>query len=495
MLKQFVLNELWKPKTKLCEIMNKEGSDKAREKYHNYTTVYNYLFQNIRFDKLNFLEVGLGTNNINVPSNMGANGTPKASMRGWRTFFPNADLHGADIDKGILIDEERIKTHYINQLDLNTITNFKNEFPISYKFDIIIDDGLHSFEANYNLFNYLNDMVRVGGFYIIEDCNVEDYNKLLVKLDVSNYEVDNIQLPHYNKHDNRMIILKKIKDKVSFENELTIEYLSKIKENDFTKFFEYDKYKINHNKQKVFSMSLFNQKVDLDYPEDQNNEYWKNKYFYPLLKLIPLINKTGYGINLFCEERYKDEIDNPNVNIYTFKHSVGAIGMYWRFLSFDMVDETIICDIDLDNIEIHKLLIKQEFSCRHLASGKNDFYVDKEKTAKKYTSILGSQNKFFKKDFDFNVKDIMIKFLNHQKYYQNNERRNIYNKSVGHMVKGFGNNPLNYGSDERFLAKVIYFYLVKKSKFLTIYENHNVYENKEDVDYTMRNGNKLMLLN
>ena len=55
-----------------------------------------------------------------------------------------------------------------------------------------------------------------------------------------------------------------------------------------------------------------------------------------------------------------------NVNVYTFKHSVGAVGMFWRFLSIDMVDETIIADIDLDNINIHKEMMKHNFNCRYV---------------------------------------------------------------------------------------------------------------------------------
>lgn len=492
MLKQFILGKLWQTRTDLCAMMEKERSDKSTG--HNYTTIYKYLFEPIRNDPINFLEVGLGTNNIDVDSNMGKDGTPLASMRGWRSYFPNAELHGADVDKRILKDEERIRTHFINQLDLDTIINFKNNFHIGYKFDIIIDDGLHTAEANLNLFNYLNDILKVGGYYIIEDCNVECYNELLAKLDVSNYEVDFMQIPHHNKHDNRMIVLKKLCDKVSFENELTIDYLRSIEENDFEKYLTYDEYKINHNKNKVFSLSLFNQKVDLNQPEDQEKEYWQNKYLNKLLKLIPLINQTGYGINLFCEERYKDLIDDSNVNVYTFKHSVGAVGMFWRFLSIDMVDETIIADIDLDNINIHKEMMKHNFNCRYVASGKNTFYVDKENTAKKYSSFLCSQLKFLKKDFDFNVKEIMIKYLNHQEYHQDIERKNIYNYPVGHFKNGFGNNTLNYGCDERFMAKVIYFYLVKKGKVFTIYEDRNNYENKEDIDFTLRNGNKLMII-
>ena len=270
--------------------------------------------------------------------------------------------------------------------------------------------------------------------------------------------------------------------------------MESINKNDFEKYLTYDKYKINHNKQKVFSLSLFNQKVDLNVPQDQDKEYWETKYYNKLLKLIPLINETGYGINLFCEERYKDCIDDPNVNVYTFKHSVGAVGMFWRFLSIDLVEETIIADIDIDNINIHKEMMKRNYCCRYVASGKNTFYVDKENTAKKYSSFLCSQLKFLHKDFDFNVKDIMMNFLYHQEYLQHEERKNIYNHPVGHFKNGFGNNTLNYGCDERFMAKVLYFYLIKRGKVFTFYEDHNNYENKEDIDYSLRNGNKLFII-
>jgi len=492
MLKTFIKEKLWKTRTELCDFMEKEHSDKSTG--HNYTTVYDFLFKNIRSEKLNFLEVGLGTNNVDVDSNMGKDGTPLASMRGWRSYFPNADLHGADVDKRILIDEHRIKTHFIDQLDLDVITQFKNKFPAGYKFDIIIDDGLHTAEANYNLFLYLNDLLKVGGYYIIEDCNLHCYNELIATLPLTNYDVYPIQIPHHNLHDNRMIVLKKIDDCLSFENELTLQYLDKMGTNKFKQYFDYEPYQIHHNKQKVFSMSLFNQKVDLNEPQDQDPEYWKTKYFDKLIKLIPKINETGYGINLFVEERYKDVFkDDANINVYTFKHSVGAIGMFWRFLSIDMCEETIICDIDLDEIEIQKMLIKQNNSCRYVASGKNDFYVDKEKTAKKYSSMLCSCLKFLKKDFYFNMKEMIIKFLNHQEDFQFMERQHIYNHKVGHFKQGFGNNPLNYGSDERFMAKFIYFYLVKKGRLMTLYEDHDNYENKEDIAFCLKNNNKLFV--
>ena len=70
-------------KTELCEIMTKYGSDKGTGP-HNYTILYYELFKNIRYESLNIFELGLGTNNIDTPSNMGKNGKPGASLRGWK---------------------------------------------------------------------------------------------------------------------------------------------------------------------------------------------------------------------------------------------------------------------------------------------------------------------------------------------------------------------------------------------------------------------------
>ena len=177
MLQEFKNKELWKIRTLLCDIMEEEKSDKSTG--HNYTTVYHYLFKNLREANINFVEIGLGSINPNIPSNMGINGTPKASLRGWRRYFRKSIIHGCDIDRDILQDEDRIKTYFIDQLDLDSIIEFKNKFQEGFKFDIIIDDGFHTHEANINLFKYMNDILRVGGLYIIEDLNSE-VNKIVL---------------------------------------------------------------------------------------------------------------------------------------------------------------------------------------------------------------------------------------------------------------------------------------------------------------------------
>ena len=96
----------------------------------------------------NILGIGLGTNNTNLVSTMGTEGKPGASLRAFRDFCMNAEVIGADVDESILFKEDRIKTFYVDQTSNNSLNNLKDKF--TNKFDLIIDDGLHSPDANIN---------------------------------------------------------------------------------------------------------------------------------------------------------------------------------------------------------------------------------------------------------------------------------------------------------------------------------------------------------
>ena len=136
----------------LTEIMKKHSSDKGNlYQNHNYTDFYSEIFFHRRNEIKSFLEIGLGTNNVNLPSNMGSEGKPLASLRAWRDYFVNANIYGADIDKNILKNEERINTFYVDQTKKESIQEMWKNISKS-DFDIIIDDGLHTFEANTCLF-------------------------------------------------------------------------------------------------------------------------------------------------------------------------------------------------------------------------------------------------------------------------------------------------------------------------------------------------------
>lgn len=163
--------------TLLCE---KYGSDKGgdffKEKItgsgHTYTDYYYDIFYEKKNKIKNLFECGLGSNDLKIESNMGIHARPGASLRVWRDFFPEANIYGADIDKKIIFHEDRIKTFQMDQTNPDSINNaFKN---ITIGFDIIIDDGLHSFDANVCLFENLINKLNPDGYYIIEDVTLFD---------------------------------------------------------------------------------------------------------------------------------------------------------------------------------------------------------------------------------------------------------------------------------------------------------------------------------
>jgi hypothetical protein len=204
--------------TELCSIMKKYGSDKGcpeNNGWHNYTLYYHELFQNIKNEKLRIFELGLGTNNINLPSNMGINGKPGASLKGWKEYFPNSLIYGADIDKDILFEEERIKTYYCDQTNKEVIKNLWNNEDLKENFDIIIDDGLHKFSANITFFENSIKKLKKNGVYIIEDIRKDELNLFKDKIEEYKNINENLEfniniIPHSNNFDNTLIIIKKI---------------------------------------------------------------------------------------------------------------------------------------------------------------------------------------------------------------------------------------------------------------------------------------------
>ena len=104
----------------LCHLMTSFGSDKGAP-FHNYTVVYDRLFAPFRDKILTIFELGLGTSKVGAPSSMGPHGKPGASLRGWRTYFPYAQIFGADIDADILFEEDRIRTFWVDQRDREAV--------------------------------------------------------------------------------------------------------------------------------------------------------------------------------------------------------------------------------------------------------------------------------------------------------------------------------------------------------------------------------------
>lgn len=132
----------------LLDLFERHGSDKGAHLYH-------HLYGTILADNQNIesvMEVGLGTNFEDVVSGMGRHGKPEASLRAFRDFCPQAKVYGADIDRRILFSESRIETFFVGQTDPASFETLGAALPNS--FDLIIDDGLHSPDANLATLNF-----------------------------------------------------------------------------------------------------------------------------------------------------------------------------------------------------------------------------------------------------------------------------------------------------------------------------------------------------
>lgn len=208
--------------TPLCEIMGRNKSDKGNinitKSWHNYTTFYYSIFKDIRNKNLRIFELGLGTNNINIRSNMGINGTPGASLHGWKEFFYNSEIFGADIDNNILFECDKIKTYYCDQTNKDVIKNMWNEPTLKDNFDIIIEDGLHTFNANVCFFENSIHKLKSNGYFIIEDINKCDEHLFIKKIEKWKLEYKNclfklLNIPScQNNCDNTLLIVFKTSD-------------------------------------------------------------------------------------------------------------------------------------------------------------------------------------------------------------------------------------------------------------------------------------------
>lgn len=132
---------------------------------HNFTSIYEKIFQNLKDKRINFLEIGV------------ANGHSIAS---WYKYFPNAFINGIDIKKKdkLFYKGSRLSYNSLDCLNQKQVSNFlkKNE-----KFDVIVDDSSHTPDAFfYNIKNFYKHL-KNGGIYILEDFRISDLELKLVK--------------------------------------------------------------------------------------------------------------------------------------------------------------------------------------------------------------------------------------------------------------------------------------------------------------------------
>ena len=185
--------------TKLCEFYKSDKGSTSHNKKsiwgwtaHTYSNYYYSLFNHFKDNVKLLFECGISSG---------------ASLRVWRDYFKNAQIYGADIDKDILFQEDRIKTYYVDQLNTPSIETMWEKIGI-HNFDIIIDDGLHTTDANINLFINSFNKLKKNGIYIIEDVHILELNNTMEKLKKFNPELIVLQNKNVKYQDNNLVIIR-----------------------------------------------------------------------------------------------------------------------------------------------------------------------------------------------------------------------------------------------------------------------------------------------
>ena len=152
----------------LAILFNKYGSDKDR---NGYSALYHTLFYNKRQEPLNVLEIGIGTMIPGARSSMVGyaleNYAPGGSLRAWRDYFPRGRIIGMDVQPDTQISEDRIETYLCDSTNNKGVNDVMSR--LNVKFDIIIDDGCHHFQSQFDTLKNFYPYLKTGGIYIIED--------------------------------------------------------------------------------------------------------------------------------------------------------------------------------------------------------------------------------------------------------------------------------------------------------------------------------------
>lgn len=141
----------------LRKLFDKYECDKGYK--HGYEKVYAPAMESKRNDEINILEVGIFKG---------------VSIEAWLDYFPNATIYAIDIFTRVtpgelpILKKDRVKWLKADSLNQNLQNKLKSTWG-DVKFDFIIDDGMHTPEANKLTFDNLKSFLKDDGVYFIED--------------------------------------------------------------------------------------------------------------------------------------------------------------------------------------------------------------------------------------------------------------------------------------------------------------------------------------
>ena len=181
----------------LDAIMRDEKTDK-NSLGHAYVNAYAPLLGPWRGRVRRLVEVGIGSLNSRNAAHMsfwakhslgkGHGYRPGASLRSWSRFFPYANITGIDIDNQIVaavngdarfprVNAVHTNTQYPEKVRMDLeIAQISNG-----SCDIIIDDGLHTWEGQQNTLVTMWPYLRPGGYYFVEDTGFVGFGEAMAQ--------------------------------------------------------------------------------------------------------------------------------------------------------------------------------------------------------------------------------------------------------------------------------------------------------------------------
>ncbi len=163
--------------TSLDFISNKYHLDKnINTGCHNYIPGYTSLFESIRHNVKNMLEIGIGSiENGQMGGVIHLGYQTGNSLKCWSEYFTNASIYGIDLYPHPELNSDKIKTFVADQSSSEQLDNVINV--INNNIDIIIDDGSHCGDHQVFSFMHLSKYLSNNGIYVIEDIQPENIDK------------------------------------------------------------------------------------------------------------------------------------------------------------------------------------------------------------------------------------------------------------------------------------------------------------------------------
>jgi hypothetical protein len=156
----------------LTELANQYGSDKGDVvgNAHNYTLLYQFLFEQWRTDSLSLLEIGLQRGVLTEYPNENRSVTDAPSIRMWLDYFPRAKCYGFDNADFSFLELPRFT---FVRGDLSSKSDLSAAACIVPDLRFVVDDGSHASWHQQLAFIHLFPKIEPSGYYIIEDLDFQ----------------------------------------------------------------------------------------------------------------------------------------------------------------------------------------------------------------------------------------------------------------------------------------------------------------------------------